>query len=45
MKAIISLKLGAVEVINRRLTGRNFHVYIKPERLVDPEAFWKFTDQ
>ncbi len=31
--------VGAVEVINRRLTGRNFHVYIKPDRLVDPEAF------
>ena len=33
------IEIGAVEVINRRLTGRNFHVYIKPERLVDPEAF------
>jgi DNA polymerase III epsilon subunit-like protein len=26
-------------VINRRLTGNNFHVYLKPDRLVDPEAF------
>lgn len=29
------IEIGAVEVINRRLTGRNFHVYIKPDRLVD----------
>lgn len=33
------IEIGAVEVINRRLTGRNFHVYIKPDRLVDPEAY------
>ncbi|CAM3345598.1 DNA polymerase III: epsilon subunit, 3-5 exonucleolytic proofreading function [Xenorhabdus nematophila ATCC 19061] len=33
------IEIGAVEVINRRLTGRHFHIYIKPERLVDPEAF------
>ncbi|MGP1959478.1 MAG: DNA polymerase III subunit epsilon [Arsenophonus sp. NC-TX2-MAG3] len=33
------IEIGAVEVINRRLTGRHFHVYIKPTRLVDPEAF------
>ncbi|QCJ69064.1 DNA polymerase III subunit epsilon [Providencia heimbachae] len=33
------IEIGAVEVINRRLTGRNFHVYVKPDRLVDPEAF------
>ena len=33
------IEIGAVEVINRRLTGRHFHVYIKPNRLVDPEAF------
>ncbi|QGX92124.1 DNA polymerase III subunit epsilon [Tatumella sp. TA1] len=33
------IEIGAVEVINRRLTGNNFHVYIKPDRLVDPEAF------
>lgn len=24
------IEIGAVEVINRRLTGRNFHVYVKP---------------
>ncbi|MCC3703924.1 DNA polymerase III subunit epsilon [Rouxiella badensis] len=33
------IEIGAVEVINRRLTGRNFHVYLKPDRLIDPEAF------
>src|SRR5690606_28537197 len=33
------IEIGAVEVINRRLTGNNFHVYIKPDRLVDPDAF------
>ncbi|MDX7992671.1 DNA polymerase III subunit epsilon [Xenorhabdus littoralis] len=33
------IEIGAVEVINRRLTGRHFHIYVKPERLVDPEAF------
>lgn len=26
-------------MINRRLTGNNYHVYLKPDRLVDPEAF------
>jgi DNA polymerase-3 subunit epsilon len=26
-------------VINRRLTGNNFHIYLKPDRLIDPEAF------
>nr|WP_113869424.1 DNA polymerase III subunit epsilon [Brenneria salicis]NMN90756.1 DNA polymerase III epsilon subunit [Brenneria salicis ATCC 15712 = DSM 30166]RBP57728.1 DNA polymerase III epsilon subunit [Brenneria salicis ATCC 15712 = DSM 30166]RLM28862.1 DNA polymerase III subunit epsilon [Brenneria salicis ATCC 15712 = DSM 30166] len=33
------IEIGGVEVINRRLTGRHFHVYIKPDRLVDPEAY------
>ncbi|CUU23077.1 DNA polymerase III subunit epsilon [Duffyella gerundensis] len=33
------IEIGAVEVINRRLTGNNFHMYLKPDRLVDPEAF------
>ncbi|MGB0899625.1 MAG: DNA polymerase III subunit epsilon [Psychrobium sp.] len=33
------IEIGCVEVINRRLTGRHYHVYIKPDRLVDPEAF------
>lgn len=33
------IEIGAVEVVNRRLTGRQFHVYIKPDRLVDFPAF------
>ncbi|ADD75997.1 DnaQ [Pantoea ananatis LMG 20103] len=33
------IEIGGVEVINRRLTGNNFHMYLKPDRLVDPEAF------
>ncbi|MCK3654676.1 DNA polymerase III subunit epsilon [Pasteurellaceae bacterium Macca] len=32
------IEIGAVEVINRRLTGRTYHVYIKPPRPVDPDA-------
>lgn len=32
------IEIGAVEMLNRRLTGRTFHVYIKPDRPVDPEA-------
>ncbi len=33
------IEIGGVEVVNRRLTGNNFHVYINPGRPVDPEAF------
>ncbi|MFP3019260.1 MAG: DNA polymerase III subunit epsilon [Arsenophonus sp.] len=33
------IEIGAVEVINRHITGYYFHVYIKPERLIDPKAF------
>lgn len=32
------IEIGAVEVINRRLTGRTFHVYVRPPREVDEEA-------
>lgn len=32
------IEIGAVEVINRRLTGRTFHVYIKPPREIEEEA-------
>ncbi|MGR3808027.1 DNA polymerase III subunit epsilon [Pasteurella testudinis] len=32
------IEIGAVELVNRRLTGRTFHVYIKPDRPVDPDA-------
>jgi len=33
------IEIGCVEVINRRLTGRHYHVYINPGRLVDEGAF------
>lgn len=33
------IEIGAVEIINRRLTGNHFHVYINPERHIDEEAF------
>jgi DNA polymerase-3 subunit epsilon len=32
------IEIGCVEMINRRLTGNTFHVYINPERLVEQEA-------
>lgn len=32
------IEIGAVEIINRRLTGRHFHVYIKPDRASQPDA-------
>jgi len=33
------IEIGCVELIDRRLTGRHFHRYINPERLVDEGAF------
>src|ERR1700753_851220 len=32
------LELGCVELVNRRLTGKNLHFYINPERDSDPGA-------
>lgn len=32
------IEIGCIELVNRRPTGRTYHVYIKPDRLVDPEA-------
>jgi DNA polymerase-3 subunit epsilon len=32
------IEIGAVEVVNRRLTGRHFHRYINPQRAVDQGA-------
>ncbi|PJG83020.1 DNA polymerase III subunit epsilon [Caviibacterium pharyngocola] len=32
------IEIGAVEMINRRYTGRKLHLYIKPDRAVDPDA-------
>lgn len=32
------IEIGAVESVNRRLTGQNFHVYLNPEREIDAAA-------
>ena len=32
------IEIGCVELINRRFTGNNFHVYINPERDIEDEA-------
>ena len=32
------IEIGAVEMINRRLTGNTYHQYINPEREIDAEA-------
>lgn len=32
------IEIGVVEVVNRRFTGEKLHVYIDPERGMDPEA-------
>ncbi|HET8791590.1 MAG TPA: DNA polymerase III subunit epsilon [Modicisalibacter sp.] len=32
------IEIGAVELINRRLTGKTFHQYINPEREIEIEA-------
>ncbi|XZR53222.1 MAG: DNA polymerase III subunit epsilon [Enterobacteriaceae bacterium] len=33
------IEIGAIELINRKFTGKIFHSYIKPNRLIEPEAF------
>ncbi|MCR3754629.1 MAG: DNA polymerase III subunit epsilon [Candidatus Westeberhardia cardiocondylae] len=33
------IEIGAVEIINRRVTGKYFHVYLNPRRYIDVEAF------
>ncbi|MBP6917706.1 MAG: DNA polymerase III subunit epsilon [Legionellaceae bacterium] len=33
------IEIGCVELINRRLTGQTYHVYLNPQRLVDEGAF------
>lgn len=33
------IEIGAVELLDRRLSGRHFHHYLNPERPVDPGAF------
>lgn len=32
------IEIGCVELVNRKLTGRHYHQYVNPQRLVDPEA-------
>ena len=32
------IEIGCVELLNRRLTGKRFHVYINPERIIDAGA-------
>ncbi len=32
------IEIGCVELINRRFTGNNYHIYINPEREVEQEA-------
>lgn len=32
------IEIGCVEVVNRRLTNRHFHVYLQPDREIDEEA-------
>lgn len=32
------IEIGCVEMVERRLTGRNYHVYVNPEREVEAEA-------
>jgi DNA polymerase-3 subunit epsilon len=32
------IEIGAVESVNRRLTGQSFHVYLNPEREIDAAA-------
>ncbi|MDG1156342.1 MAG: exonuclease domain-containing protein, partial [Litorivicinaceae bacterium] len=32
------IEIGCIEMVNRRLTNRHFHVYINPERAIDHEA-------
>jgi len=32
------IEIGAVEVVNRRASGRNFHVYLNPDREIDAGA-------
>ncbi|NIG99029.1 MAG: DNA polymerase III subunit epsilon [Buchnera aphidicola (Periphyllus acericola)] len=33
------IEIGAVEIINRKITKNIFHEYIKPDRLIDKEAY------
>ena len=32
------IEIGCVEIVDRKLTGRHYHQYIKPERAIDQGA-------
>lgn len=32
------IEIGAIEMVNRRLTGKHFHFYLQPDRAIDPGA-------
>ncbi len=32
------IEIGCVEVVERKLTGRHYHVYVNPQRAIDDEA-------
>lgn len=32
------IEIGCVEMLNRQLTGNNFHYYVQPDREIDAEA-------
>ena len=32
------IEIGCVEMVKRRITGKRFHVYINPDRLIDAGA-------
>lgn len=32
------IEIGAVEIIDRKLTGKHYHVYLKPDREIQPDA-------
>ena len=32
------IEIGCTELVNRRITGRNYHQYIRPDREIDEEA-------
>ena len=33
------IEIGCVEMVNRRLSGRHFQQYVRPDRRIDPAAF------
>ena len=33
------IEIGCVEIIDRKFTGREFHTFLNPQRVVEPSAF------